>query len=254
MINTKRQAPVSTATLSLLIDAISDRSSGTASLADVVGRDNGLASRVLGLANSAPFGSARTVTELPVAVDLLGPSMVQTLAIAGTAALMDRDGTMADAQQHAVEVAAAARLLAPMADVHASDAFAAGLLHDIGELLLLQAGPTEYAALVPTFTSHAHQLRTEKEAFGTDHALVGAEHLLDWRVPDVIADAVADHHDPFHTSAPTTIVVAAADELLGDDPGRRHALELLELDAEAADGLRARVRQESAQLVGLLAG
>lgn len=252
MINTKRQPPVSTATLPVLMEAIADPASTAASVASVVSHDHGLAARVLALANSSQFGLSRRVTELPQAITLVGNAMVQTLAIASAAAVLDRAGVVSDAQVHAVRVATAARILAPAVGVRSSDAFAAGLLHDVGELLLLQERPTEYAAMYGGFTTHADQLRAEKEAFGTDHALVGAEHLLDWRVPDVIADAVADHHDPFRTSALTTIVVAAADELISEEPGRHHALDLLELDPAGADGLRRRVDAEADDLVGLL--
>jgi putative nucleotidyltransferase with HDIG domain len=252
MINTKRQPPVSTATLPALMDAIADRRSTASTVAAVVSHDPGLAARVFALANSSQFGLSRRVTELSHAIALVGTGVVQTLAIANAAALLDTNGVIADAHEHAVSVAIAARLLAPAAGVHPADAFAAGLLHDVGELLLLQDRPTEYAELKATFETHAGQLRAEKAAFGTDHALVGAEHLLDWRVPDVIADAVADHHDPFHDSAATTIVVAAADELISADSGRHHALDLLELDVAAAGGLRARVALEACDLSGLV--
>jgi len=252
MINTKRQPPVSTHTLPVLMEAIADRRSTPATVAAVVGHDPGLAARVLALANSSQFGLARRVTELSQAVTIIGTGVVQTLAIANTAALVDTSGIIADAHDHALRVAIAARLLAPAAGVHPDDAFAAGLLHDVGELLLLQESPTEYARLRATFDTHAGQLRAEARAFGTDHALVGAEHLLDWRVPDVIADAVADHHDPFPSSAATTIVVAAADELISAETGRHHALDLLELDVAAADGLRNRVAAESGTLTGLV--
>lgn len=252
MINTKRQPPVSTGTLPVLMEAIADPRATVASVAAVIAHDPGLAARVLALANSAQFGLARTVTDLTKAVTLVGTGVVQTLAIANTAALVDTSGIIADAHDHAVRVAIAARLLAPTAGVDPDDAFAAGLLHDVGELLLLQDRPTEYAQLHASFDTHAGQLRAEKEAFGTDHALAGAEHLLDWRMPDVIADAVADHHDPFETSAPTTIVVAAADELITAETGRHHALDLLELDVAAADGLRARVAADAGALTGLV--
>lgn len=252
MINTRRQAPVSTTTLPLLMDAIGDPGATAASVAEVVNHDSGLASRVLGLANSAQFGLSRTVTRVDLAIGLIGTTMVQTLAIAN-AVVIDRNGTLGDSQRHAVEVAAAARLLAPLVDVRPSDAFAAGLLHDIGELLLLQAKPTEYAELYAGFESHTDQLRTEKAHFGTDHALLGAEHLLEWRVPDVIADAVADHHEPFRDSAPTTLVVAAADELLDPSGERHHTLDLLGIEPDAADGLRARADGETEELLALLA-
>jgi putative nucleotidyltransferase with HDIG domain len=254
MINTKRQPPVSPATLPVLMDAIADRRSTGATVAAVVSHDPGLAARVLALANSSPFGLSRRVTELSQAITIVGTGVVQTLAIANAVVLVDTSGIVTDAYDHGVRVAIAARLLAPAAGVQPADAFAAGLLHDIGELLLLQDRPTEYAGLHATFETHAHQLRSEKQAFGTDHALVGAEHLLDWRVPDVIADAVADHHDPYYTSSPTTIVVAAADELISAEAGRHHALDLLELDVAAADGLRQRVALEAADLAGLFGG
>ncbi len=253
MLNTKRQPPVSTTTLPLVIDAVAEADCSAASVAAVVAHDHGLAARVLAVANSAHVGLRRRVVDLEEAVALVGTSMVQTLAIASGSALLDREGVFSDRRTHALRVATAARLLAPTVGVRPSDAFAAGLLHDIGELLLLQARPTEYAALVRSAHTHVEQLRAEKAAYGTDHALVGAEHLLDWRVPDVIADAVADHHDPFHTSAATTIVVAAADERVSAEAGRTHALDLLELDVAAADGLLERVDEQSDELEQLFA-
>jgi putative nucleotidyltransferase with HDIG domain len=253
MINTKRQPPVSTATLPQLLEAIGDRDCSAAGVAAVVAHDPGLVARVLAVANSAQFGLTRRVVDVERAIALICTSMVQTLAIASGAALLDPHDALPRRHDHAVRVATAARLLAPAAGVRPSDAFAGGLLHDIGELLLLQVRPTEYAELVRTAPTHLGQLRAEKVAFGTDHALAGAEHLLEWRVPDVIADAVADHHDPFHTSSATTIVVAAADELISAEAGRTHALDLLEVDVAAADGLRERVEGEAADLFGLLA-
>ena len=133
---------------------------------------------------------------------------------------------------HAVEVACLARELAPMASADAGDAFAAGLLHDIGQLLLMQRDPSGYVELLAGQTSHADLLEREKQIFDTDHALAGAEYLLGLRMPDPVAEAVADHHDPFVSSSPTTIVVAAADELLGTDEQRRHAVALLEIDLD----------------------
>lgn len=253
MINVKRPAPVSTSTLPLLMDALADPCYTASSVADAVSHDPGLASRILGLANSAQFGLSRRVSELETAIGLVGTSMVQTLAIANGAALLDRTGAMADARRHAFEVAAAARLLAPIAGVRASDAFAAGLLHDLGELLLMQMRPTDYAGLYGSFLAHDHQLVVERDVFGTDHALLAGEHLLEWRVPEVIADAVADHHDPFPGSHGVTIVVAAADELVTDDPDRRHALTMLALTADEIDGYRGSFVEEADQLEAVLA-
>lgn len=141
-------------------------------------------------------------------------------------------------RSHAVEVACLARELAPLVDAPQGEAFAAGLLHDLGELLLLVRDPSGYPELLAQGLAHADQLRAEQERYGTDHALIGADHLLDRRVAHMIADAVADHHDPIGGSDPVTIVVAAADELLTGDATRRHAVGMLDLDTTTSDVLR----------------
>lgn len=147
---------------------------------------------------------------------------------------------------HASEVARLARDLAPVADVDPREAAAAGLLHDVGELLLLADRPAHYPALLGAAADHAAQLAAEKAAFGSDHALLGAEHLLDHRIADVVADAVADHPDPFRDSDLTTIVVAAADEIAEGNPDRHHATDLLGIDAAAAAVMLAAVRGSGA--------
>ena len=143
---------------------------------------------------------------------------------------------------HASEVARLARDLAPMADVDPLEAAGAGLLHDIGEFVLLTTRPIDFSRVLSETSGHAEQLAMEKATFGFDHALRGAEHLLDHRIAHVIADAVADHHDPFRESDPTTIVVAAADEIADGDPTRRHAQDLLGIDRASAAVLLGSVR------------
>lgn len=128
---------------------------------------------------------------------------------------------------HSIEVACLARELAPLVEASPGDAFAAGLLHDLGEVLLLAHDADGYLEIREPGIAHADLLRREQQWFGTDHALLAAEHLLDRRVADVVAAAVADHHDPLGTSDPVTIVVAAADELLDGDTDRRWAVRML---------------------------
>ena len=143
-------------------------------------------------------------------------------------------------QTHAAEVARRALELACRAGVDHGDAHAGGLLHDVGEMLLLRRDPVGYSHLLAEVgADHRAQLAAERAAYGTDHALIGAEHLLDHRLPHVIADAVADHHDPYRDSDPVTIVVAAADELVASGQERRHAIRLLETAGVTLTGLGA---------------
>ncbi len=173
--------------------------------------------------------------ETTVRTSVSAPSVFRSLyvMVAGDVRCGD---VAASIRSHAVEVACLARELAPLIDADPGAAFSAGLLHDVGQLLLLRRDPSGYADLLRSGVSHAELLDGEKAHYDTDHALLGAEYLLELRLPDLVADAVADHHDPFVSSSATTIVVAAADELLGAEQSRRHAVGMLDLHDDAARG------------------
>ncbi len=182
------EAPVSAATVPLLMQAIADPNSSTARVADVVASDSGLAARVLAVANSAAFGLSRQVTEIHQAVSLVGSNMAQTLAIAGSTDLLDGASGLPHARDHALHVACAARLLAARVGLSAPDAFAAGLLHDLGEILLWRRDPDVYRTAYAGWADIQEQLRGERGMFGTDRDLSTAvvtgeelvDHGLDW--------------------------------------------------------------------------
>ena len=162
------------------------------------------------------------------------PRAILMTAIESACVAGGPDPLITDMWTHSALVARIARDLAPIADVDPTDAVAAGLLHDVGAILLVARHPSAYLVVADAARPPKEQLAVEESAFGVDHALLGAEHLLDRRMPDVIADAVADHHDPLPTSAAATLVVAAADEIAVVDPSRRQALDLLGIAPEAA--------------------
>lgn len=252
MVDPQRQPPVSVATVNDIVIAIEDPMASAGSIAEVVSSDPGLTARTLGLANSAFYGLARTVGDIRQAVALVGMEMVRTLAISGASGLLDEANGVPHLRDHALRVAAAARLLAPRVSVRSSDAFTAGLLHDIGELLLWQGDPEGYPAVHDKASDAADQLAIETDLYKTDHAILAAEHLFLWRLPEPIVDAVGDHHDPSPTSDNLTVVVAAADELAGPAGTADLALGLLGLDEADADALRDLVEAEHAELRGLL--
>lgn len=253
MVDPQRQPPVSVATVNDIISAIEDPMASAGSIAAVVSTDAGLTARTLGLANSAFYGLARTVGDVRQAVALVGMEVVRTLAISGATGLLDAHDGTPHLRDHALRVAAAARLLAPRVAVRTSEAFTAGLLHDIGELLLWQQDPEGYRAVLANAASTPDQLAIEHDLYQTDHAVLAAEHLFVWRLPEPIVDAVGDHHDPGPTSPNLTVVVAAADELAGPPGTSGPGLELLGIDAAAADVFREAVEAEQLELHTLLA-
>jgi HD-like signal output (HDOD) protein len=119
-------------------------------------------------------------------------------------------------------VACVARALSP---TNAEDAFMGGMLHDIGEIVLLLADPERYAGIRNDARAlGVSALTIERERLGVTHAEVGAYVLGTWGVPLGIAATVVGHHDPSNhgsTSLDATTAVHIADALVGElEPSR----------------------------------
>lgn len=179
--------------------------------ADIVAQDPAMAAKVLQVVNSSFLGRAETLGSAAAAVASLGVEQMRGLALTAKAFVPAGTGTAAgDAleaeRRHAVAVASAARQLCP--DAHLADtAYTAGLLHDIGKLVLAAQQPEEAAALARhgrDTGAPAHQV--EHARLGASHAEIGAYLLGLWGLPAVIVDAVAHHHLP--ERAPNNPLVA----------------------------------------------
>ena len=97
--------------------------------------------------------------------------------------------------KHLVAVGLCARLIAmrrKMADFE--DAFMAGLLHDIGIVLLDQYAHEEFRQVVENLDDQSTLSCTERKRLGFDHAQLGAQVAENWRFPDCVRDAIAHHH------------------------------------------------------------
>ncbi|HSP03354.1 MAG TPA: HDOD domain-containing protein [Acidimicrobiales bacterium] len=246
------QTPISPATVSALLRLTADPDLEEADLAAVVAADAGLAARVLAVANSAAFGLSRQVTQVHQAVGLVGMNLVQTLAIAGSCQLLDGSVGLPHARRHAVEVACAARALAERAGLNGGEAFSAGLLHDLGEILLWRQDPGPYAAAHAGWTDSATQLREERGTYGTDHALVAREQLAGWNVPGNIVDAVGDHHRPDLLHRDLCTAVVAAEELTDRQIEWSPRFEIFGVSPTAAPSLRDAVCEQADELLSLL--
>lgn len=163
-------------------------------LADMVGQDPILAARVLRLANSPFYGLPRQVGSLREAVVVLGFSSLRSVVL--SAGLI---GAFAgsEAISRSLAVAAAARSLAQSLKRDQNMAFTAGLLHNLGALLLGHFAADSWQALAnePVETAGA-RLQKEREIFGYDHCELGADIAGDWRFPASIQTAIRLHHQP----------------------------------------------------------
>ena len=169
-------------------------------LARVIETDPALSARILRLANSPFFGLGGTVSSASRAVIVLGLSVVRSLAVSTAAGLFD-----ARARQlpqgfwdHAVAVAAGSGVVALHLGVPKSDAFSAGLLHDIGEVLIDRHAPDRAATVRRNAQGDIRKrIAMEQHAFGGDHGEIGATVLATWQLPKAFVDSLRWHHtDP----------------------------------------------------------
>jgi HD-like signal output (HDOD) protein len=188
-------APVLPAVAQRIIDLASDPDVALTTLAGLVSKDQVVAARVLGLANSAHFASLQASSTVSDAVIRLGTGAVRNvvLTVCLTSRMQDpavygaRGRDMVD---HAIGAAYLARMLAERAQASADEAFLYGLLHDIGKLVILKQ-------------AHAYQKRTGRRldpaivdlAVLERHAAFGALTLRRWRLPETLDGPVLHHHD-----------------------------------------------------------
>ncbi|MFN8587122.1 MAG: HDOD domain-containing protein [Candidatus Eisenbacteria bacterium] len=195
--------------------------------------DPALAGKVLQLANSAFFGPSQCLTSVPVAASLLGMSALRHLVTnartfdpPAVRAAVDALDTEAF-ERHVVTTARLAAKLEPEA-AWCDDAFAAGLLHDAGVLLVAERMPDESAEIQRRVRQGVPRARAEREVIGTDHGEIAGYLFGLWGLPESIVEAVGAHvafspSDVEALDARRAVGVASqlATELLGDEvPGR----------------------------------
>lgn len=170
-------------------------------LGEVLASDPSMASRVLQMANSPFFGSRQKIGTISQAIFILGHSTLRSLIITVcTKGLFKNTGLMEEkAWEHSLGVAAAARVLAEETDVmDAGEAFIAGLLHDIGRLIVMvvfqQDSERIFTKSLQQNLSMSETIMLEKEEFGYSHMEIGARVINKWRFPPLFAHVARRHH------------------------------------------------------------
>jgi len=171
-------------------------------LSAIVSKDQALSAKALRLANSSFYGMQRKVTTMPQALSILGLNSLRILVT--TAALIDGfpnkkqgDFDFHGFWRHAIATGVCASLIAKRIDFNPESAFMAGLLHDIGRLVLVTGFPNQYQTVMNYRTEHdCALLEAERAILSCDHAAVGYALAEHWRFPAAIQMAVAGHHAP----------------------------------------------------------
>lgn len=170
-------------------------------LVGVIQTDAGITAKVLKLCNSALFGFQREIASLPEAGNLLGVSTLVNLVLTSCAGRYFRDygagaGAGRKRWEDSVSSALASSLLAGLCEVNKPRAYTAGLLMNVGHLVLDRFAPETQAALEAAVAGGMTRLEAERAVLGIDHAELGARLAEHWQFPAVLVDAIRHHHTP----------------------------------------------------------
>jgi HD-like signal output (HDOD) protein len=187
--------PVIPTLASRVIEMASDPNMSVVQLANVIAKDQVLASRLLGLANSAYCAPLQQITTIPDAVIRVGTVGVKNMVFTVCFSSRMYDPSIYGEQgrqliDHGIGTAYLARLIADRADESEDEAFLYGLLHDIGKLLILKLAydyKRRTGETVPTDEVAAATLE--------NHATFGAITLKRWGLPASLDEPVRCHHD-----------------------------------------------------------
>ena len=188
-----------------IAEVLQSPSTSSDRIAEIASKDPALSAKLLQLSNSAFFGFSRKVYSVDEAVQMLGIGVIHSLAMA-VPLFTSFDRTKCpgfhidQVWEHSAEVAAIARRIynVHLDDSHrAEQAFAAGIMHDIGKLILAEKLPEQYQIiLAEAKATHTELHKVERKYLNATHAEVGAYLLALWGLPVPLIEAIACHHKP----------------------------------------------------------
>lgn len=183
-------------------EMVDDPRSSAAAIGKVISRDTALTAQLLRLANSSFYNFPSNISTISRAITVIGERELRYLVLALSAVRTFSNipielTNMASFWRHSVYCAVLARLIATRCHVlHGERLFVAGLLHDIGQLVILHRVPDlARVALQRAHDGEEELYQAEQEVLGCDHATVGRVLLEQWKLPSVLCEAVGCHHN-----------------------------------------------------------
>ncbi|MEL6329085.1 MAG: HDOD domain-containing protein [Planctomycetota bacterium] len=192
-----------------IIDLVEDPSSTAQDLHDVISNDPTLSTRILKVVNSSFYGLPGQIGSINRAIVMLGLNAVKNIAIAASLAKLFRGGELTsdfsakDLWAHSNATAAVAKVIADELKLGLSDeAYLAGLIHDIGIMVELQADRDALIEVIERIETDENGNPTvdmreiEVEAFGASHEDFGRGLCTRWRFPAIFGSVTGFHHEP----------------------------------------------------------
>jgi HD-like signal output (HDOD) protein len=189
-----------------LMDELENPNSSLETIGNIISQDVGMTTKILQVANSGFFGYSQKVSSPLHAVQILGMELIQNLVL--TYSVFSKLGELKSGKKivdriwrHSVDVAGTSMLLAReegMDQDIENFAFTAGLLHEIGKIVLLLNFPQKYKELLALKLRNWDRSSSEieEEVFGFSHTKIGAHLVSLWGLPDPIVEAILFHETP----------------------------------------------------------
>ncbi len=168
----------------------------------ILARDQALSAKTLKLVNSAFYGFPNRINSVTRAIIVMGFQRVRNLVL--TASVLDKfksgnvDFDFGNFWKHALGTAISAEILSQELKLQESeDAFVAGLLHDIGKLLVVLYAPEKFVRIHAIVKkTNCLIIEAEQEVLETTHSIVGGWLAKMWQFPPKLTQAIRMHHDP----------------------------------------------------------
>ncbi|MFO7838396.1 MAG: HDOD domain-containing protein [Desulfosalsimonadaceae bacterium] len=191
------------------IAAINNPETSLDDIAGIVSKDTTLSAKVLQLVNSSFYSLKQKVDTLTWALALIGTNQLMTIVSGVSAVSLFRNIpsqliNMVSFWEHSIACGTAAQLLSSYYPerMDAERFFVAGLLHDIGRMILVQNLAGRYYEIFQQVRREEVFLFTaEKENFGADHSEIGAELAQHWNLPANLVSMIRNHHFPDQDSS-----------------------------------------------------
>ena len=244
-------------------------------VADVIRHDPALCGKILKTVNSAFYGQSQTIGTISRAVVVLGLSAVKTLAlgfslVTNVKEVGDTGFDHVGYWRRSLYTATAARTLSQhlrsVRSVRREEAFIGGLLQDLGVVAMNQAFGGQYGQLVrQAGADHASLRGLEQEAFGMDHAEVGAALAEEWKLPPLLVAPIRYHENPEAAGEDVLPLVRSvalgnrvAEIFLGEETSggaletyRTQAAEWFEIQSDLVDPILTDIHQQTDEMARL---
>ncbi|MDD9174027.1 HDOD domain-containing protein [Aliivibrio finisterrensis] len=231
-----------------MMELVNDPEVELQELARTISMEQVVSARVIRLANSAHFSRGKSVSSVDQAVVRLGLEPLKTLIIASSLVSAFPYVEVIDLEefwQETFEVAILSKAIAQSCDVNPNAAFTAGMLHNIGDLMIYTVMADQVPAIFEKMETGSSKVSAQRSTIGTDSAILGSKLAESWSFSDELVFAISEQYEPkidnIYSPLAATVRLANAinrhwDELVTMDAKSVWLSEQIEADILSVDG------------------